>query len=289
MSAVYKRELKSYFFSPMGYVVIAFLIAIVGLYFTVYNLQNQYPWFGVGLQNTAFVLMIIVPLITMRIMAEERRQKTDQLLYTAPVKITDIVLGKYFAVVTVFAIPLIIFMIYPLILLGFGKPVESLPMDYVAIFGYFLLGAASLAVGFYISTITENQVLAAVLSFALLLLSYYSRDLSRIIPTDSLSSLIGISVLICILAVLIYIMTKNIILTICTALVLEGALLAVFLIKETLIQGMINRIIAVLNMSQRLANFVYGELQIPIVAYYLSVIFLFLFLSIQAIYKRRWS
>ena len=289
MSAVYKKELKSWFVSPMGYVIVAFLFAIVGLYFTIYNLQNQYPWFGVGLENTAFVLMIIVPLITMRMMADERRQKTDQLLYTAPVKIIDIVLGKYFAVVTVFAIPMLVFLVYPLILLGFGKPAASLAMDYVAIAGYFLLGAASLAVGFYVSAVTENQVLAAVLSFGLLLLSYFSTSLAAIIPSDPVSSLIGVAIVICLLAVLIYIMTKNLLLAAGVGLGLEAVLAVVFLLRRSLLQGLINRIIAVLGMPDRLNNLVYGELDLTVVVYYLSVIFLFLFLSVQAIYKRRWS
>jgi len=152
MTAIYKRELKAYFSSPLGYVVVAFLMCIVGLYFSIYNLTNQYPWFGVGLSKTSFVLLIIVPIITMRIMAEERKQKTDQLLYTAPVKILHIVLGKYLSIVSVFAVPVVVFCLYPLLLLIFGKSAGSLAMDYVSIFGYFMLGAAFLSVGFFVST-----------------------------------------------------------------------------------------------------------------------------------------
>lgn len=289
MSAIYKRELKAYFSTPLGFVVVAFLMCIVGLYFSTYNLTNQYPWFGVGLSNTTFVLLIIVPVITMRIMAEERRQKTDQLLYTAPVKIIDIVLGKYLSIVSVFAIPVLVFCLYPLLLLSFGKAPQSLAMDYVAILGYFMLGAAFLSVGFFISTITESQVLAAVITFALLILSYYSTALTALIPATSTASLLGIALLILILSVVIYFMTKNFILTIISGVALECVLLLVYFIKSSLLEGLINKILGTLDMTGRLTNLVYGELDFTVVVYYLSVIFLFLFLSVQAIYKRRWS
>ena len=289
MSAIYKRELRAYFSSPLGYIVVAFLMCVVGLFFSSYNLMNQYPWFGVGLYNTTFVLMIIVPVITMRIMAEERKQKTDQLLYTAPVKIIDIVLGKYLSVVTVFAIPMLIFCLYPLLLLSFGKTAESMAMDYVAIAGYFMLGAACIAVGFFISTVTESQVLAAVLTFALLLLSNYSTALGSMIPATSTASLIGLTVGIIILALVIYFMTKNAFVTILSGLLLEAAMMLVFLFDSTLMEGLVNRVIGVLDMTSRMANMVYGELDITVVAYYISVIVLFIFLSVQSIYKRRWS
>lgn len=289
MTAIYKRELKAYFTSPLGYIVVAFLMCIVGLFFSSYNLTNQYPWFGVGLYNTSFVLMIIVPIITMRIMAEERKQKTDQLLYTAPVKIIDIVLGKYLSVVTVFAVPMVIFCFYPLLLLSFGKNPGSMAMDYVTILGYFLLGAAGLSVGFFISTITESQVLAAVLTFALLLLSNYSTALASLIPATSTASLIGLSVLVVVLALVIYFMTKNLFATVLSGLLIEAATLLTFLIDSTVMEGLINRVISVLDMAGRMANLVYGELDLTVVAYYLSVIVLFIFLSVQAIYKRRWS
>lgn len=289
MTAIYKRELKAYFSSPLGYIVVAFFMCIVGFYFSIYNLTNQYPWFGVGLSNTTFVLMIIVPVITMRIMAEERKQKTDQLLYTAPVKIIDIVLGKYLSVVTVFAIPMVIFCFYPLLLLSFGKSPDSIAMDYVAILGYFMLGAACLAVGFFVSTITESQVLAAVLTFALLLLSYFSTALSSLIPATSTASLIGIALLIVVLALVIFFMTKNGFISILTGLAMMAVNFVMFLINSDAYVGLINRIVAVLDMPNRLSNLVYGALDLRVIAYYLSVIVLFIFLSVQAIYKRRWS
>ena len=105
MTAIYKRELKSYFQSMTGYVLIAFLVIFTGIYFMAYNLNSGYPYFSYVLMNINYVLIIIIPMLTMRSFAEERKNKTDQLLLAAPVKLFDIVMGKYLAMATVFAVP----------------------------------------------------------------------------------------------------------------------------------------------------------------------------------------
>ena len=112
MTAIYKRELKSYFQSMTGYVLIAFLVIFTGIYFMAYNLNSGYPYFSYVLMNINYVLIIIIPMLTMRSFAEERKNKTDQLLLAAPVKLFDIVMGKYLAMVTVFAVPCLIFCIF---------------------------------------------------------------------------------------------------------------------------------------------------------------------------------
>ena len=289
MIAIFKREFKSYFTSPIGYVVIAFFMCFVGLYFTIYNLNSQSPMFGQSLSYTAFILIIIVPILSMRIMAEEKKQKTDQLLYTAPVRITDIVLGKYLALIAVFGIPMLIFCLYPVILLNLGKTPESMAMDYVGILGYFLLGAACLAVGFFISTITESQVLAAVVTFAVLLLSYYSSVLASLIPGTAKASAITVGLIILVLSAIFYLMTKNIIIASAFCVLAEIILFIIYFVKGELLEGFANDVIGVLDLTQRINNFPLGQLDFTIVIYYLSVVFLFLFLSVQAIYKRRWS
>ena len=299
MTAIYKRELKAYFSSPLGYIVVAFFMFSVGLIFCIYNLVNQYPWFGVGLYsgiklysiriNMSFILFLIIPIITMRIMSEDRKQKIDQLLYTAPVKIIEIVLGKYLSVISIYAIPMLIFCLYPILLLSFGKNPNSLSMDYVVILGYFLLGAAWLAIGFFASTITESQVLAAVLTFAILLMSNFSSGLASLIPATSAASLIALSILIIILGFIVYFMTKSIFMALLSSLVVEAIILVLFLIDASVFSGLINKILYILDMSAQMDNLVYGALDLTVIAYYLSVIVLFIFLSVQAIYKRRWS
>lgn len=289
MLAIYKRELKSYFTSPMGYIIIAFLLFMVGIYFTAYNLIGGYPWFGSMLSGTTFVFLILVPLLTMRIMAEERRQKTDQLLLTAPVRIVDIVLGKYLAVLTVFTIPMLFLCLYPLLMLSFGKAVSSMAMDYIGIFGFFLLGAANLAIGLFLSTLTESQVLSAVLTFLVLLICYFSASLAAFIPASVNASLIAFTVLIVVAAIVIFAMTKNVFFASGTACVLEAILVGIYALKSEWLEGAVAKLFNIFDISGRLENFVYGIFDITGIVYYLSIVILFVFLTIQAISKRRWS
>ena len=125
MTAIYKKELKSYLTSMIGYLFMAFTLALFGLYFTAINLQQGYPEIGYALQNSAFILLIAVPVLTMRVLSEEQKNKTDQLLLTAPVKISDIILGKYLALLTIYVIPVLIMCLYPLLLGTHGTVCSS--------------------------------------------------------------------------------------------------------------------------------------------------------------------
>ncbi len=290
MLAIYKRELKAYFTSPMGYVFIAFLMCVVGIYFTMVSLNYGYGEFGQMLiLYTTFIFLILVPILTMRVMAEERRQKTDQLLFTAPVRIIDIILGKYLALLTVFAIPMVIFCFYPLILMSFGKSASSLPTDYVGMLGYFLYGATTLAIGLFISSMTESQVLSAVLSFFVLLLFYVSASLASLIPSGADAALVTFTVLILIVGIIIYAMTKNIFLSAGAACVLEVILVAVYVVNGTLLEGAVTSFFNLFDITDRIYNFMYGILDLTGIVYYVSLIVLCLFLTVQSIQKRRWS
>ena len=181
MLAIYKRELKSYFRSFIGLLFIAVTLFFLGLYFTVYNLLNGYPYFAYSVSSVIFLFMLSVPILTMRILAEEKRSKTDQLILTAPVSVGAVVMGKFLALVTIFLIPTLIACVYPLIMANFG----SVPMGeaYLSILAFFLFGTASIAVGVFISSLTESQVIAAVLSFAVLFLGYMMSSICGIISS----------------------------------------------------------------------------------------------------------
>lgn len=179
MIAIYKRELKSYFHSVIGHLFIAATLFFIGLYFTVYNLFNGYPYISYAISSVVFLFLISVPILTMRILAEEKKQKTDQLILTAPVGIGQIVMGKFFALLTIFAIPTAVTCIYPLILTKFGT--VPLGESYVAILGFFLYGAACIAIGVFISSLTESTVIAAVLTFAVLFVTYVMSGLCNLI------------------------------------------------------------------------------------------------------------
>lgn len=182
MLAIYKRELRSIFHSVIGYVFMAVIMFFTGLYFLAVNLGSGYPYFAYTLSSIVFITMLVIPILTMRIMTEDKKQNTDQLLYTAPVSIGKIIVGKYLSLLTTFLIPLAIMCLYPLILLTFG----SVPMaeTYTAIFGFALFGAACLAIGMFMSSITDNQIVAAILTLVMLFIGYMMQGITGLLFTS---------------------------------------------------------------------------------------------------------
>ncbi len=170
MFAIYKRELRSYFQSFIGYLFVAVTLFFLGLYFRVYNLSGGSPYFAYAVASVIIVFLFTVPILTMRVLAEERRNKTDQLILTAPVTVGGIVMGKFLALLTVFAVPVLIICLYPLIMTSYGT--VPLGEAYLSILAYFLYGMTAIAIGLFISSLTESQVIAAVLGFVVLLLGY---------------------------------------------------------------------------------------------------------------------
>lgn len=179
MAAIYKRELKSYFQSVIGCLFIGATLFMIGLYFTVYNLFYGYPQISYALQSVVFLFMLTVPVLTMRILAEERKNKTDQLILTAPISVGKIVLGKYLALATIYTIPCLIVAVYPLILSHFG----SVPMgeSYLALLAFYLYGLAAIAIGTFVSSLTESVVISAVVTFALLFLGFVMEGIISLI------------------------------------------------------------------------------------------------------------
>lgn len=144
MTAIYKKELKSYFINMSGYVFMAFLLLFAGIYVTAVNLKSAYASFEYALSSMTVVFLFIIPILTMRSLAEERHSRTDQLLYSLPLKVSDIVIGKYLAMLTVLLIPTAIMSVYPIILSVFGT--VHYAACYGAILAFFLLGAALIAI-----------------------------------------------------------------------------------------------------------------------------------------------
>lgn len=182
MIAVMKKELRSYLYSVTGCIFIAANLLFLGIYFTAYNLSGGYPTISYTLNSAVFIFLLITPILTMRIMAEEQRQKTDQLLLTSPTSIMKIVLGKYFAMLVIFLIPVAVTCVYPLILRVFGK--VAFAESYTAVLGYFVFGAACIAIGLFISSLTDNQIVAAVLTFAVMLLGFLMTGITGLISSS---------------------------------------------------------------------------------------------------------
>lgn len=287
MLAIYKKELRSYLTSMAGYVFIAFILLILGIYFTAYNLQYASPDFGVTLSAVTFLFLIITPVLTMRILAEEKRNRTDQLLLTAPVSVWKIVLGKYLSMITIYAIPIIIASIYPLIMERYGT--VSYAMAYTAILGFFFLGCAQIAVGLFLSSVTESQVIAAVLTFGVLFCSFVMEGIESFFSDTALSSMLAVLVLAVLLALVICQMTKDVLLSSVIGVGMGAVVLLLYFVKSSLFSGLIQKVLGLLAIANHFDNFVGGILDITGIIYMLSVICIFVFLTIQCIQKRRWS
>ena len=182
MIAILKRELKAYFTSVIGWIFMAAFFFVFNLYFVANNLIYGTPYLSYSLNNVAFVLLIIIPILAMRSMSDDRRTKTDQLLYTSPVSVPKVILGKFLALVLVFSIVVGAICLCPLLLSRFG----SIPMaeSYAAILGLWLYGCLSISICVFVSSLTESQVIAAVLSFALLFIGYMMEGITSIISSS---------------------------------------------------------------------------------------------------------
>lgn len=236
MRAIFKREVKSYFQNVVGWLFIAAVLAVFGLYFYAYNLRSGYPYIYYAFSAVTMLLLIAVPILTMRSFSEEQKNRTDQLMLTSPVSVGQIVLGKYLAMLFVYSVDIAVFAVMPPVLSRFG----SVPMgeSYIALLGFWLYGAACIAVGMYISSITESQVIAAVLTFVALFLSYMMSGICSLISVDG---------------------------------------------------NLLTKVLGYLDLYTTFERFTGGMLDLTAILYYLSVIFLFAFLTVQKIQKRRYQ
>ena len=287
MTAVLKHELRNYFHSFTAYVFGAFLLAIVGIGSMLYNLQAAVSNFEYVLSFGCIVFVVIVPILTMRVIAEERKQKTDQLLYSLPITTTQVVAGKYLALLVVYLIPLAVISIYPLIFSQFGE--VYLPTSYGSLFAIFMMGAALIALGLFISCLTDNQGLAAGIGIAVILFNYYSVSLSEYVSSTAFGSVVALAVLILALGAIIRYLTRNELLAYGVSLVLAVAVCVVCFVDATMFEGLLPAIMEQLSLFERFNAFVNGVFDMTAIVYYLSVIGFFLFLSVQSLEKRRYN
>ena len=288
MLAIYKREFKSYFQSMVGCVFIAFLVAFTGIYFTAYNLNAGYPYFSYTLSGSLIVFIVGIPLITMRSFAEERKNKTDQLLLTAPVSLTKIVLGKYLAMISVVAIPNLIFCLFPLLIKMNGT--SYLKTDYISIGVFFLLGCVYVAIGMFMSALTESQMIAFITTFGLLLILYLWNGIIGFLPSSAIGSLIGLIVVFTIIIAYVYHMTENWMLSAVLEVLGIVASVATYIVKSSLFENLLTKILGKLALADVFTDITNNHIvDITGIVLYLSVIAIFIVLTIQAIQKRRWS
>lgn len=287
MTAVLKHELKSYFRSMTAYVFGAGLLLAVGLGAMLYNIEAAVSNFEFALSYFSIIFAVIVPILTMRVIAEERKQKTDQLLYSLPITTTQVIVGKYLALLTVYMIPLCIVAVYPLIFSQFGD--VYLLTSYGSMLAFFIMGAALIALGVFISSLTDNQGFAAGIGIAVILLNYFSVSLSEYVSTTAFGSVAALCVIILALGAVIKHLTKNENLAYGVCFVLIAAIAITCFMDSTKFEGLLPGVMTRLSLFDRFTGFVNGVFDMTSIVYYASVIIFFLFLSIQSLEKRRYN
>ena len=187
MWAVFKKELKSYFLSPIGYVVVGILLLVASVFFYLTTVMySSIDLGGLYFYTALYGLLIAVPLLTMRMFSEERKTGTEQLVLTSPVSITGVVLGKFLAAMAVITIALIISFMYFGILCYFGSP--NILVVLVAMLGFLLISGTAISIGMFASSITESQVIAGVLTMGFLIITLFVPDLDIGLPDIAIMS-----------------------------------------------------------------------------------------------------
>ena len=287
MIAIFKRELKSYFNGITGYIFCIFMLLFAGIFTMSNNLSGAYPNFEYVLASLTIFFIIGIPVLTMRAIAEERHQKIDQLLYSLPISMTKIIMGKFLAMVVVLSVPILIMCLYPLILNMFGN--VSLAVAYGSLLGFWALGAALLSMGLFISSLTENQAVAAVLCFLVMLVNYLISSLSGYVASSAIASLIALIIIVFVFVLLIRMLTKNTLIPLVVGLALSGVLVAIYFVVPKYLVGLFPTIMNGLSLFERFNSFISGIFDITSLVYFVTVVGIFIFLTVQSQEKRRWS
>ncbi|MBV7273804.1 ABC transporter permease [Clostridium sp. PL3] len=287
MLEMFSKELKSYFHSSSSYIFLFVFSLLSGIFFTLSNLIPGSGYYPNILYSMVFVFLFLVPILTMKIIASETHEKTDQLLLTSPLRIWEIVVGKFLASTTVFFIAVIITFIYPLILKKFGSiPVGETIGAYI---GFVLIGICFISIGVFISALTENQVTAAVSTFGILFIIFILDWIGSGLPTTITSGVIFAEILIAIVALFLYYNAQNIIISVSTFLIGSLVVLIVYLKNKNLYDGFIVKFVDWFSLIKRYEPFNMGMLSVSSIAYYISFCAFFILLSINVMDRRRWS
>jgi ABC-2 type transport system permease protein len=289
MSAIFKREFKSYFINMSGALFISVLLLFTGIFVTAVNLRGQYAAFEYALESVIIVFLLIVPILAMKSIAEDKRAKTDALLYSLPLRLRSIVMGKYFAMLAVFILPCAVMALYPLILNQFGKGAVNFATAYASLFGFVLLGAALIALCMFMSSLTESQVIAAVIGFASVLFLYFINAIASMIPNTAIASLGCFLALEVVVAFILYYLTKNVSISVTIGAVLVGLTVILYVLNSTIFAGSFPMMLTQLALFERFFDFTYGIFNLKDVIFYLSFTVFFVFLTVKSLEKKRWA
>ncbi|MEG0570615.1 MAG: ABC transporter permease subunit [Oscillospiraceae bacterium] len=186
MTAIFRREFKAYFTSPLGYIFLAVMYYFGGQFFSdVLGSGSSYIQYVFSSLFTT--VMFVVPILTMRLMSEEKKQKTDQLLFTSPVNLSGIVIGKYLAAFVMYLLGIAITVLYVIIMATFTQPDWNILLG--NFLGLLLVGASLIAIGLFVSSLTQSQMVSAVVTFAIMMFLFMFDSIAQTVPTDFLKKL----------------------------------------------------------------------------------------------------
>ena len=287
MLTVYKKDLHNYFSTLTGYVFIAAVLLAGGVYVFMNNFYYGYASFGTSINSVPFFFVFLIPIISAGVFTDEKRQKTDQLLYTLPLTSRQIVFGKYLALVTILAVPLLILGIYPIIMSFYGE--VNFGQAYANLFAVYLLGMALCAICMFISSLTESIVVSAVLCFACMFLLYQMNTFATSLTPSQGTAFMGFIILAILLAIFIWYMTKNIYVAVIPSLIVAIALVIIRNASRLALAGKLNLVLSSIAVFGKLENFMDGILDVPALIYYLSIIVLFVLFTVYTFERKRWN
>lgn len=287
MAAIFKREFKSLMQNVTGEICITVLLLFTGVCISIFNLVIGYSSLQYAIQYTGIAFVVFIPIMTMRSLSEDRSNRTDKLLFSLPIKTGEIILGKFFAMVAVLAIPTAIMVLYPIILSAYGHMYYG--AGYSAIFALFLLGVALTAICMFISSLTESPLISALICVGVLLALVVLPLLIALIPSTAMASFIGFILVEALLAVLIWRLTKSSTAGVIGASVMVIPTCAVYFFKASLFEGLLPKLLTGLSMYDRFYDLNSGNFDLKNVVFFVSVTAYFLFLSTQSLDRRRWS
>lgn len=286
MISILKHEMKLAFHSMAAYVFGAFLLEMVGVGALLYNINQSVANFEYALASFCIGFVILIPILTMRILAEEKKQKTDQLLYSLPVSMTEVVLGKYVSMVLVFAVPMLLVAVYPCIFALYGE--VYLPTAYGTLVAFMFMGMALISIGMFISSLTESQGLAAGICVAAMLFCYYSASLADYISSTAINYVVIIALAIG-LALLVRWLTKSDYVGLGVAVICGVAIIVTRIVNASALDTLLPDLMHKLSLYERFYTFVNGVFDVTAIVYYISVIIFFLFLCVQSLEKKRYN
>lgn len=287
MSAIYRKEIKSSLCNMTGVIFIAYVLLWFGIYTVAVNLMRGLSQFEYTVSAVGFISLLALPVLTMKSFAEEKNTNTDQLLYSLPVSTTSIVMSKFLAMASIFAIPVIIVAFYPFILSIYGTVYLNTAIS--TLFAYYLLGCCLISVGMFISSLTESTVIAAVLNIGAIILIYFMSSIAGLFSSAASVSLVCIIAVALVVSYIAYKLTKNYIVGISLAILLSGAAGIVYAAKSSLFEGLFPKALESLDIFTKTNAFVNGIFDIPAIVFYLSITVFFIFLTVQSMEKKRWN